>query len=113
MREVERHYLETTHSEDKIKASKSAFELDELHLLYDRLRTDRTSLAAVGSLTKLELVWMLRSLAQDFGWRKYGIAETLEAMKVGSTPAQESIDEERNSKAANMVFEPGKGQRRF
>ena len=113
LREMERHYVETTQSEDKIKASQSAYELDELHILYDRLRTDSASRAAVGSLTKIELVWMLRSLAQDFGWRKYGIAETVEALKVESTPAQEGLDKERSSKAANMVFEPGKGQRRF
>lgn len=112
-REIEKHYKSTTLAEQKIKASQSAFDLDELHRLGPQLQQDDATREAVGVLTRLELVWMLESLVEDFGWRQFGMAETVKALKVESTPADQSVDEERKEKATNMVFNPGQGQRKF
>ena len=111
--EVEKHHSSTTISEGKIKDSQSAFSLDELHFLYYHLSQHAATQTTVSTLTKLELIWMLDSLVQDFGWRKYGMAETVQALKLESTPAHKSVDEERKSKASNMVLNPGQGQRKF
>lgn len=112
-REVEIHHSSTTLAEAKIKDSQSAFSLDELYLLCDRLAQDGTVQGAVRDWTQLELLWMLDSMQNKFGWRKYDLAETMEAFRVESTPAHESMDEERKSKASNMVLDPGQGQRKF
>lgn len=112
-REVKKHHDSTTLSEDKIRDSQSAFGLDELHLLHDRLAEDTRSQTSVRGLTQLELLWMLAAMAKDFGWREYEMAETTEALKVESTPSSDKLDDGRKQKASNMVLDPGKGQRKF
>ncbi len=111
--EVEKHYEATTLSADKIKDSKACFPVEEMQWLYKHLQQANDARETVADLTRLELVWMLSSLTKDFGWKKYGVAETMDALKLESTPAQASLDSDRKDKAANMVFEPGAGQRRF
>ncbi|SAM66704.1 uncharacterized protein UBRO_12723 [Ustilago bromivora] len=112
-RENEKHHSSTTISEDKIKDSKSAFDANELQNLYAELQQDTRSQEAVGSLTKLELVWMLSSMVDDFGWRRFEMEETVQALKLESTPANRAVDKERKDKATNIVFNPGQGQRKF
>lgn len=117
-RENEKHHSSTTISEDKIKDSKSAFDANELQNLYAELQKDTRSQEAVGSLTKLELVWMLSSMVDDFGWRRFEMEETVQALKLESTPANQAVDKERKDKerkdkATNMVFNPAQGQRKF
>lgn len=107
-RKIEQHHSTTTLAEDKIKDSQSAFSLEELEGLYENVRSK-----AVASLMQLELVWMLAAMVQDFGWREYGMAETVEALKIESTRAHQSVDDDRKGKASNMVLNPGQGQRRF
>ncbi|CBQ71250.1 conserved hypothetical protein [Sporisorium reilianum SRZ2] len=111
--EIERHHSTTTLAEDKIKLSQSAFDLDDLQLLYHRLAQTDSTQNTVRCLTQLELVWMLAAMAKDFGWREYTMADTVEALRVESTPAHQSSDETRKSKASNMVLNPGQGQRKF
>ncbi|KAJ1040582.1 hypothetical protein NDA10_001223 [Ustilago hordei] len=112
-RENEKHHSSTTISEDKIKDSKSAFDANELQNLYAELQQDTRSQEAVGSLTKLELVWMLSSMVDDFGWSRFEMEETVQALKLESTPANQAVDKERKDKATNMVFNPAQGQRKF
>lgn len=76
--ELEKHHSATTLAEDKIKLSRSAFGLDELQQLYDQLAQTRSSQDTVRGLTQLELVWMLGAMVQDFGWREYTMADTVE-----------------------------------
>lgn len=112
-KELLKHHTTTTESEGKIKDSKSSFDLDELRLLFDQLHGDESSRTSISDLTKLELIWLLASITEDFGWGSLGVAETVEAMKTESTPAHAKMIDERKQKATNMVFEPGAGQRRF
>ncbi|SJX66273.1 uncharacterized protein SRS1_13613 [Sporisorium reilianum f. sp. reilianum] len=111
--EIERHYSTTTLAEDKIKLSQSAFDLNDLLLLYHRLAQPDGIQNTVRCLTQLELVWMLGAMVEDFGWREYTMADTVEALRVESTPAHQSVDETRKNKASNMVLNPGQGQRKF
>ncbi|TKY85923.1 hypothetical protein EX895_004748 [Sporisorium graminicola] len=111
--EFAKHHADTTLAEDKIKLSQSAFGLQDLQLLY-RLLTHSTSCRdTVRSLSQLELVWMIGAMVQDFGWRAYTIADTVDALKVESTPAYQSEGDARKAKASNMVLNPGQGQRKF
>nr|CDI56540.1 hypothetical protein BN887_01385 [Melanopsichium pennsylvanicum 4] len=112
-RDLEQHYRTTTLSEGKIQDSQSAFTQEELRGLYQTLSRDEHSSNIISDLTRFELIWMLASLIQDFGWRRYEMMDTMEALKVESTPAHEKVDEERKNKASNMVLDPGKGQRKF
>lgn len=112
-RNIEKHHSSTTASEDKIKNSQAAFSLDELQSLYEQLSSKPKSQSIVRGLTQLELLWMLGAMVGDFGWRQYSMADSLAALKVESTPANESLDDDRKSKASNMVFNPSQGQRTF
>lgn len=107
-REMEKHHSTTTLAEDKIRDSQSAFTLDELKVLYESLSPE-----AVGNVTQLELIWMLEAMVNDFGWRRYGMADAVQALKFESTPAHQKVDDDRKEKASNMVFNPGQGQRKF
>ncbi|EST09182.2 hypothetical protein PSEUBRA_001133 [Kalmanozyma brasiliensis GHG001] len=112
-RDIEKHHRSTTEAEDKIKASQSAFALDELQSLFEKLVDSESAQKAVRGVTQLELLWMLSAMVEDFGWRHYGMADAVEALKVESTPAHQSLDDDRKSKASNMVFNPSQGQRIF
>ncbi|GAC98513.1 hypothetical protein PHSY_006107 [Pseudozyma hubeiensis SY62] len=107
-REMEKHHSTTTLAEDKIRDSQSAFSLDELEVLYESVSPE-----AVGNVTQLELAWMLEAMVNDFGWRQYGMADAVQALKLESTPAHQKVDDDRKEKASNMVFNPGQGQRKF
>lgn len=112
-RDIEKHHRSTTEAEDKIKASQSAFALDELQSLFEKLVKSESSQRIVRGVTQLELLWMLSAMVKDFGWRQYGMADAVEALKVESTPAHQSLDDDQKSKASNMVFNPSQGQRTF
>ncbi|KAJ9478912.1 hypothetical protein PHBOTO_002434 [Pseudozyma hubeiensis] len=107
-REMEKHHSTTTLAEDKIRDSQSAFSLDELKALYENVSPE-----AVGDVTQLELIWMLKAMVNDFGWRQLAMADAVQALKVESTPAHQKVDDDRKEKASNMVFNPGQGQRKF
>jgi hypothetical protein len=112
-RNIQKHFRATTKAEDKIRESSSAFSFDELEYLRGRIDTQDLKRDLIGSLTKVELAWLLTRMVEDFGWRSHTAAEAVDALRLESTSAQAESGTERKGKATNMVLDPATGSRRF
>ena len=123
---AETHYQKTTASADKIMQDGAALTLEQLQQLASiRDSPHPNGLPPLPSaedtyaLTRLELLYMLMRLVQEFGWRAYDVAQSLEAYKEQAmrAPEEEKARAEQESakrkeQSSSMVLS-GEGIRNF